>query len=82
MLFVVNGLNYTIENLEVAADNDNFDYDSNWEVDLTANSILKRAFDPYSLIPATGRNSRVELVYTGPGRHYSSYGLGSCLGKL
>ncbi len=80
MLFEVNGLNYTIKNLEVVADSDNFDYDSNWVVDLTANSILKSAFDPYGLIPATGENGRLEIVYTGPGRYYSSYGLGSYLG--
>jgi hypothetical protein len=79
MLFVVSGLDYTIENLEVTADNDNFDYESNWVVNLTANSILKGAFDPYNLIPATGANGRVELVYTGPGKQYSSYGLGSYL---
>jgi hypothetical protein len=80
MLFEVNGLNYTIENPEVVANNDNFDYDSNWLVDLTANSMLKSAFDPYNLIPATGSNGRLEIVYTGPGRHYTSYGLGSYLG--
>lgn len=79
MIFVVNGLNYEVRNMELTAENDNFDFDSNPLVDLVANSILKSAFDPYNLIPATGANGQVDLIYTGPGKNYSSYGLGSYL---
>ena len=50
--------------MEVIADSDNFDFDSNGVVNLTANKIHGQAFDPYNLMPATGSNGRLEIVYT------------------
>jgi len=80
MRFVVNGLNYTIENLEVIALQDNFDFQSSNPIAIAGNVLLKSAFDPYGLIPeASGVTVPVDIIYTGAGRIYASYGLGSYL---
>jgi len=80
MRFVVDGLNYRIDNLEVVADSDNFDFQSSNPIASTANVLLKAAFDPYGLIPeVSGVTVPVDINYTGIGRQYASYGLGSYL---
>jgi hypothetical protein len=80
MRFVVNGVNYTIENLEVIALQDNFDFQSSNPIAIAGNVLLKSAFDPYGLIPEVGGVTvPVDILYTGAGKIYASYGLGSYL---
>ena len=91
MLFRVDGLNYTIERLEVIARlepegppnprrHDNFDFQSSSTIAQVAGLFLTRAFDPYGLIPeVNGVTVPVDISFTGPGLQYPSYGLGSYL---
>ncbi|MFN9569613.1 MAG: VWD domain-containing protein [Cyanobacteriota bacterium] len=74
MLFIVNGFDYKIQNLEVVADSDNFDFQSSSLIASTANVLLKEALDPYGLIPeVNGVTVPVTINYTGPGRQYANY---------
>lgn len=78
LLFVVDGLDYSISNLEVIALPDNFDFQSSNPIASTANVLLNQAFDPYGLIPEVGGVTvPVDINYSGSGRQYSDYGLGS-----
>jgi Ca2+-binding RTX toxin-like protein len=72
--FNVNSGTYTVNNLEVLARQDNFDFQSSNPIATTANFFLNQAFDPYGLIPVVGSNTvPVDIIYTGSGRNYSIY---------
>ena len=72
--FTVNGGNYTVNNLEVLARRDNFDFQSSSSIASTANAFLNNALDPYGLIPVVGSTTvPVDIICTGSGRSYSTY---------
>ncbi len=72
--FTVNSGTYTVNNFELLAQRDNFDFQSSSTVATTANFFLNKAFDPYGLIPIVGTTTvPVDIIYTGSGRNYSTY---------
>ena len=69
LVFRVNNGIYTVENVEVRAFNDNFDFQSSNPIAATASFFLNQAFDPYGLIPVVnGVTTSVEIKYDGGGR--------------
>ncbi len=74
LVFRVAGGVYSVENVEVRAFNDNFDFQSSNPIASTANVLLNAAFDPYGLIPQVGGvTTSVEIRYSGTGRIDASY---------
>jgi Ca2+-binding RTX toxin-like protein len=74
MTFTVNSGTYTVNNLELRALQDNFDFQSSNPIASTANVLLNKALDPYGLIPVVGSNTvPVDILYTGSGRQYTTY---------
>jgi len=70
MTFTVSSGTYTVNNLEVRARDDNFDFQSSNPIATTASAFLNDAFDPYGLIPTKGSESSetvpVDIVYVVP----------------
>jgi Ca2+-binding RTX toxin-like protein len=61
----------TVKNIEVRADDDNFDFETTNKLAQSINSvILEPTFDPYRLT----RTEEVAIHFTGPGKTYASYG--------
>lgn len=74
LTFRVAGGSYSVDNVEVRAFDDNFDFQSSNPIASTANAFLNAAFDPYGLIPQVGGvTTSVEIRYTGSGRTDASY---------
>jgi Ca2+-binding RTX toxin-like protein len=72
--FSVTAGNYTVNNLEVLALQDNFDFQSSSIIASTGNAFLNQALDPYGLIPVVGSTTvPVDIIYAGSGRSYSTY---------
>lgn len=69
LVFRVSGGTYSVENVEVRAFDDNFDFQSSNPIATTANAFLNAALDPYGLIPSVGGvTTPVNLLYRGTGR--------------
>lgn len=75
LLFKIEDGNRSVEYMELLADKDNFDFQSNAGVAFVPNLFLKGAFDPYGLVPLDENNIpvSVELKYTGDGKVIKNY---------
>jgi Ca2+-binding RTX toxin-like protein len=75
LVFRVDNGVYTVENVEVRAFDDNFDFQSSNPIATTASFFLNQALDPYGLIPVepNGDTTSVEIKYVGGGRIDSVY---------
>ncbi len=81
--FVVSDGAYLIENLEVRAFDDNFDFTGGDGTGIP-NAALKNALDPYGLIPTVINEGKVETIpvdlqFRGEGALHPNYGLGQYL---
>lgn len=80
LVFRVQGGAYSIENVRLVADPDDFDFQSGDSLASVANIPLRLALDPYGLIPETGGDTKgVVLNYAGDGKLYGTYGLADFL---
>ncbi|EJT04928.1 Na-Ca exchanger/integrin-beta4 [Rhizobium sp. CCGE 510] len=65
---------YSISNLTIIANNDDFDFQSDRFVAQFPNWQLTQALDPYGLIPVIKNDTTgVKILYDGSGKSYASY---------